>query len=293
MPNFEINLLAATLEIDAEGEQSKDDVLKEVMKCKLRKCSIKNLKEITSKCGTDCSTCVEKSDLIQEIVSYLIKAKYLPFSDVKNNLKRRFKTDNRETVDNSVENINVKSRRPIDKKIFEGIEVIVAENLPFDIDNDTIYQLPIKTKDGKQLTPEDGRPFGKPVTCQTRAFPGNRRKMQNCKGSYTCDNENCNYLLELGIENQVHFKNGKCKICSSEGIFMPCLARKLTEFGTEFVRVHHTGQHTCKVISLQEMPVEVVELMRLHRRLKPRQVQRNIVLSSIEKGQCQKKNFWG
>ena len=93
--------------------------------------------------------------MIQEIVSYLIKAKYLPFSDEKNNLKRRFS----EKVGNNTENINVKSRRPIDKKIFEGIEVIVAENLPFDIDNDTIYQLPIKTKDGKQLTPEDGRPL--------------------------------------------------------------------------------------------------------------------------------------
>ena len=289
MPNFELNLLAATLEIVAEAEQSEDDVLMEVMKCKLRTCSIKILKEITSNCGIDCSTCVEKSDVIQEIVSYLIKAKYLPFSDEKNNLKRRFS----EKVGNNTENINVKSRRPIDKKIFEGIEVIVAENLPFDIDNDTIYQLPIKTKDGKQLTPEDGRPFGKPVTCQTREFPGNRRRMQNCKGSHTCDNVNCNYLLEFGIENKVYFKNGKCKICSNEGIVMPCFARKLIEFGTEFVRVYHTGQHTCKAIPRQEMPAEVIELIRLHRRVKPRQVQRNIVLSAIEKGTMSKEELLG
>ena len=40
MPNFELNLLAATLEIVAEAEQSEDDVLMEVMKCKLRTCSI-------------------------------------------------------------------------------------------------------------------------------------------------------------------------------------------------------------------------------------------------------------
>ena len=100
MPNFELNLLAATLEIVAEAEQSEDDVLMEVMKCKLRMCSIKILKEITSNCGIDCSNCVEKSDLIEEIVSYLIKAKHLPFSDEKNNLKRRFKTDNSKTVDN-------------------------------------------------------------------------------------------------------------------------------------------------------------------------------------------------
>ena len=49
--NFELNLLAATLEIVAEAEQSEDDVLMEVMKCKLRTCSIKILKEITSNCG--------------------------------------------------------------------------------------------------------------------------------------------------------------------------------------------------------------------------------------------------
>ena len=74
---------------------------------------------------------------------------------------------------------------------------------------------------------------------------------------------------------------------------MPCFARKLIEFGTEFVRVYHTGQHTCKAIPRQEMPAEVIELIRLHRRVKPRQVQRNIVLSAIEKGTMSKEELLG
>ena len=74
---------------------------------------------------------------------------------------------------------------------------------------------------------------------------------------------------------------------------MPCFARKLIEFGTEFVRVYHTGQHTCKAIPRQEMPAEVIELIRLHRRVKPRQVQRILFSLPLKKGLCQKRNFWG
>ena len=70
-----------------------------------------------------------------------------------------------------------------------------TNQLPFDIDSNCIFKVPINTDKRFDSTKDGGH--CRPLTeRKTSGFSGDRY-IATCRGSFQCHNENCPYLIEF------------------------------------------------------------------------------------------------
>lgn len=99
-----------------------------------------------------------------------------------------------------------------------------------------------------------------------------------------CINENCPYKVHYGVINTTQFeKSGnQCKICGSDGKYVPCHARRYISYGKRKVKVFHQGNHTCQPIVKTTRNVQKIkELVKNNPNIKPAEIQSTIVLSAF------------
>lgn len=171
---------------------------------------------------------------------------------------------------------------------WDGLPVIKADQLPFDIDGDCLYQLPYDKND-RLASSKDGRPWKKGITSNTKEFSNGTRKIAKCRGSYECTSADCMFRTEYGKNNTSIFDFTSecviCKICKAAAIFHPCPAVKIWEFSDHYVIIKHAGKHTCHpapVFSKANKAME--ENVRKRSDLPPKQIQRETILSELHGG---------
>ena len=124
-----------------------------------------------------------------------------------------------------------------------------TNQLPFDIDGNCIFEVPINT-DKRFDSTKDGRHWGPLRESKRSGFSGDRY-IATCRGSFECHNENCPYLIEFKKVNGRQFNlKGLCKSCGHHSKRTSCEARKFWEFplSGETVFVKHFGQHSCSPV---------------------------------------------
>ena len=124
-----------------------------------------------------------------------------------------------------------------------------TNQLPFDIDGNCIFEVPINT-DKRFDSTKDGRHWGPLRESKRSGFSGDRY-IATCRGSFECHNENCPYLIEFKKVNGRQFNlKGLCKSCGHHSKRTSCEARKFWEFplSGEKVFVKHFGQHSCSPV---------------------------------------------
>ena len=102
---------------------------------------------------------------------------------------------------------------------------------------------------------KDGRPWQLWVTTSRAGFLGIRR-VASCAGTYKCQNKKCPFLHSYGKVNMVQFKNVTasctvCACCGYDAVAVLCTAKKVWEFGNNYVTVYHHGQHTCEARAIE------------------------------------------
>ena len=105
-----------------------------------------------------------------------------------------------------------------------------------------------------------------------------------CRGSCMCTNDNCPYKVLYGVINKTRFENSgnQCKVCGSEGKYVPCHARRYVSYGKRKVKVFHHGSHTCQSIVKTTRNVQKIkELVKNNPNIKPAEIQSTIVLSAF------------
>ena len=168
-------------------------------------------------------------------------------------------------------------KRYIDPSVFDDVEVAKVDVVPDDIDDLTVYEVPIKSNLGncKGL-----RPWCVAQSSKSAAFTDGPRLLMNCKGSSLCSNMQCPNIADFGV-NRADFTNeGKCCICGKKGDFVKCTARLIIEKNTKkgIATVKHHGVHTCTVAKKGRPDKD--ELMR-QIQSNPRQTRESMVRQSI------------
>ena len=166
------------------------------------------------------------------------------------------------------------------------------DSLPAAIDGLHCYKLFLNTTfhNGHlwNLIPPDQRKWKKVQTANCNGQAKRKRKIQACSGSHICKNKLCVYLQEFGKENEQYFSSSRrrgkvlCSICEEVGLYVPCEARKFTEFYDTFTLVKHIGSHTCKPLHAKPFPTDVQTL--LTGRRKPKSAQDEYLKDRVKEG---------
>ena len=123
----------------------------------------------------------------------------------------------------------------------------IGENLPYDIDGNCVYQLPISSSK-RFKSSIDGRHWDHYRENKRASFPG-QRYLAKCKGSFHCNNEHFPFFIQYNKVNRRNFNSkGICNACGKKADErLKCEARKVWEFSNDEIDVvvKHFGVHTC------------------------------------------------
>lgn len=123
-------------------------------------------------------------------------------------------------------------------------------NVPYDIDGRCKYQLLCSREEMMQCA-KDGRPWKQYMTSSRKSFNGVRR-VTRCRGSFTCDADDCPFLLQGVGPNRTQFRNKatypECFSCGAQATRVPCQAIKIVEYEPKesTLTIMHDVRHTCK-----------------------------------------------
>ena len=140
-------------------------------------------------------------------------------------------------------------RKYIAPDIFEDVIPIKIKALPQDINDISIYIVPL-SKDRTLKNCKGGRPWGIIHNSRLKSLTAGPRLLMNCRGSHRCYNVHCKNLLDFGVNRKDFItKNDQivCMICGIEATYVPCEARLIPEqnLKKEIVTWKHYGSHTC------------------------------------------------
>ena len=173
-------------------------------------------------------------------------------------------------------------QRKLGPELWHGVVLQKVEELPSAIDGMSAFELANIEKKELRNALKDGRKWKK--NCPTKWKGHAKVRYTDCRGSYMCTNDNCPYKVHYGVINTTHFeKSGnQCKVCGSDGKYVPCHARRYISYGKRKVRVFHQGNHTCKPIVKTTRNVQKIkELVKNNPNIKPAEIQSTIVLSGF------------
>ena len=136
-------------------------------------------------------------------------------------------------------------------------DVQIVDSLPKGIDGKRVFKLPPSSIFSRgrfcNVIPCDGRKWRKAQTANVKGMKKGSRKIQICAGSHLCDNQECVFFETFSTNNNQYFTTSrregfvKCKFCEEIATYIPCKARKFTEFCDEHTLVKHIGVHTCPI----------------------------------------------
>ena len=190
------------------------------------------------KIESDESQCEDNSNSDSEISLEKIRNDVL-FSFIKNK-KRRLESPVRHTSSGKIY---------VKEMYWQDTSINQTNQLPFDIDGNCIFEVPINT-DKRFDSTKDGRHWGPLRESKRSGFSGDRY-IATCRGSFECHNENCPYLIEFKKVGRRQFNlKGLYKSCGHHSKRTSCEARKFWEFplSGEKVFVKHFGQHSCSPV---------------------------------------------
>ena len=163
-----------------------------------------------------------------------------------------------------------------------NVQPMQVDKVPYNIDGLISYEVSSDTRHELLQKTKDGRPWNRDNRTTWSGYKTVRYR--TCGGSYTCPNIDCTFLVQFQVVNKMNFgKNGQCVICSANGVFQDCSAKKFVAFINDTkAHVFHEGFHTCEAKNNVERPVDtVVEAMLLNPLVRPAEIQSNAILSDL------------
>lgn len=205
------------------------------------------------------------------------------------------KTSNSSSVSSGSELTSENELTPCSKKktlkdIFMELDSEIVSRLPQDIDGLKSYEIKASSRAQLLQKLKDGRPWKRDSRATWTRYDTVRYR--DCSGSRTCPNTECAFFQQYKKANKVHFlKAGECKICSIQGIWSYCDARKYTAFmSSDRARVFHHGMHTCKAKASTDRPTDLVKKsIMTDPNTRPSEIQSNAILSDLRNRQDWKK----
>ena len=98
----------------------------------------------------------------------------------------------------------------VEEMYWQDTSINQTNQLPFDIDGNCIFEVPINT-DKRFDSTKDGRHWGPLRESKRSGFSGDRY-IATCRGSFECHNENCLYLIEFKKVNRRQFSSGRRQV---------------------------------------------------------------------------------
>ena len=190
--------------------------------------------------------------------------------------------------DESCDEESICSRKVHQRKIGPGLWADVpiekVASVPEDINGLRVYEIEVKKfSKGRGLSyVKDGRNWKKDSETQWKGY-GNVR-YSDCKGSYHCNNQKCDFRRDYGVTNRTQFnpKTQVCSVCNQPGVYVACHARRYVVFRKRSVRIYHCGQHTCPCIAPAPRPSDNIRRqIEENPNLTPSQIQSNAILKKI------------
>ena len=170
------------------------------------------------------------------------------------------------------------------KDILVDKEPEKVNQLPYDINGTKVYEVRGSSRAQLLQKLKDGRPWKKDSRTTWSGYKTVRYR--DCSGSFTCPNTECAYFIQYERVNKVHFdKNGVCKICSIQGNWCSCDARKYIAFVDDNeAHVFHYGEHTCEAKAASNRPTDLVQkAVMADPNTKPTEIQSNAILSDLRR----------
>lgn len=191
-------------------------------------------------------------------------------------------SDASESSDSGTASVPAKKQRKIGQFLWRKNSMEKVERIPADINGLKVYEIK-KPESGSYCSLlKDGRSWKKDSETQWKGY--NRVRYSNCRGSFECQNAQCDFKKEYGVTNRSQFgkKNSDCLICGEVGIYISCPARKYIAHKTRSFHVYHCGEHTCPFKPVLDFNTEDI-----HHKVcenpaaTPSQIQSNIILAKV------------
>ena len=139
--------------------------------------------------------------------------------------------------------------QPMQKKysrsLWNDVYIKLVDKVPNDIDGTKIYKVKGEDRSSLLQACQDGRKWKRNLRTEWKGYTSVRYK--DCQGLFICPNEICNFVKQFNWPNQIIFsKYGFCEHCGTNGIHLPCQARKYIAYISETeADIYHYGQHNC------------------------------------------------
>ena len=169
----------------------------------------------------------------------------------------------------------------IKRSVWNDKVAMQVTHIPYDIDGRKIYtvngnrdQVMKRCKDGRNWKPDSRTSWAGYFTVRYR----------DCRGTSTCPNSTCNFLMEYKAVNTTQFDRfGNCRVCGAKGFTEYCPARKYICLRENAADIYHYGKHTCTAKLINDVSNEVATSIATNPHVKPSEIQGNTLLSAMRK----------
>lgn len=263
---------------------------------------IKALRFIAKTKDVDISRCLEKSEIVNNIIPCLNEKRYGDLAETSDKTidcvvieSDSLSDQSSEVDDKNYEETKKRahrraqdpSRQKCNMSMWQSVEKSFVERLPPDINGLVAYRLSFDPKQRMQSS-KDGRPWATWVTSKRKGFGGTRRTAR-CNGGHKCENMKCPFLTLYNKNNRLQFEADVdgTRLCSSCGVpatRVQCNAQKIWEFdeSEKYVTVYHSGHHNCEAKKTVQLNKEgLKQKFQTNSKTTPKQAADDIIMDAL------------